>query len=152
MEETVQIQAKKVAAKFGRTYDEKADIEGRCLEVAWKISSKIINEKNPSGFIYRAMENCAIDYLRSKKSDELPLLNIDLEDKSELRMIENLETSEKWKIFIERIESPDKEILKFLYEGIEVSEISNKMNMSITAIRTRLSRGRKEWKKIYQNL
>lgn len=160
MTEEIKKQAKIVAAKYGATYDERQDIEGRCLETAWKAQPKLNEGVDPSAYLLKAMERTALSYLRSKHRKHLPLLEEAHELFSDLtyeKMISNTEAQEKWTQFIELIASPDKEIITLLVKGIDIAEISQTLlelgiKISPTGIRSRISRGRLKWQKIYKNL
>jgi RNA polymerase sigma factor (sigma-70 family) len=143
MKKEIREQAKIIASKFGKTYDQRQDIEGRCLEAAWLAESKLDEEKNPKAYIDRAMKNAAIDYLRDeKKAEALPLdedLAIPYEDPIE-------HSDSPLPEFIENLESPDKEILTMIAEGLSLEEIGKQLNLRPNSIAVRLHRNKKIWK------
>jgi RNA polymerase sigma factor (sigma-70 family) len=137
-------QARIIASKFGKTYDQRQDIEGRCLEAAWLAESKLDEVRNPKAYIDRAMKNAAIDYLRDEKRAEVLPLHDELEIEDP-----NLEKSTIDSVvpdFINSLESPDKEILTLIVEGLSLEEIGKQLNLRPNSIAVRLHRNKKIWK------
>lgn len=96
----------------------------------------------------------AIDYYR-KKSIEIERLDYDLEfvakvPSAEKIVIENIDY-EKIVSLINECKEPDRSIfiMKFLL-GMDSREVANKMNFSVCAVDTRVSRGRKKLKEKYE--
>ncbi len=154
-EKEVRRQAKLVAARFGKNYDERQDIEGRCLEAAWKAEPKLKSDYDPSNYIIKTMENAAKSYLRSKKIVDLPLL----EEMAELipnsdydSFINDLETSETVIEFISQLSETDRKIVEMLLSGADYEEIAEALDISVVLVRTKISRGRKKWKGVFNSI
>lgn len=148
-------QAKMVAARFGRTYDEKQDIEGRCLEAAWKALPKVTEGIDPKNYLIRTMENTAISYRRSVKvaDSELPLTeeaNEIFSDNQFEDMVVTLELEEKTAALISQLKYPDNKIVEMLVAGADIADIASSLKMTVGAVLTRISRGRKKWKEVFE--
>lgn len=143
----IQKTAKAVANKFGLTEEDRTNIESFCLEAGWKAEGQIDEEKAPLSFLYRVMENRAISYLRSKKKVKQVVLSPDIEDKTE-DMTSVLIAKETLEEFLAKLDPIDKQIVTFLVDGKAIAEIATALDKSPAAIRTRISRGRKNWGKI----
>lgn len=149
MKKEIREQAKIIAAKFGKTYDQRQDIEGRCLEAAWLAEKLVDQDKNPKAYIDTIMKNAAIDYLREEKKAAASSLSDDIEvENPETALVDNITLNETIPAFIQTLKSPDREILILVMEGHTLEEIGTKLNLRPNSIAVRIHRNKKIWKDI----
>lgn len=151
MKKEIRDQAKIIASKFGKTYDQQQDIEGRCLEAAWLAESKLQEEKNPKAYLDKTMKNAAIDYLRSEKKKQSIPLSETLASNPEESMIDSIILGDSVPTFIDSLKSPDKEILTLIMKGYTLEEIGKKLNLRANSIAVRLHRNKKNWQNVLKN-
>lgn len=146
MKEEIRTQAKRIAAIFGKTYEQKQDIEGRCLEAAWQSESKVDKTKNPQSFIKVVMKNAAIDYLRKQNKVEISLGERDVSINPEDSIVEDINIKKEVELFVATLVYPDKEIVTMLIEGSSLKEIAKELKMKPGAIAVRIHRNKDTWK------
>ena len=154
MKKEIREQAKRIASRFGKTHEQKEDIEGRCLEAAWQVESKIREDGHPEAFLDKVMQNVAINYLRQQsKIKEVPISTsaFDFEDIVEPKnmedsIIDSIIIQDEVPEMLAGIKSPDKEILMLLMKGYNQEEIAKELNMRTNSITVRIHRNKKKWK------
>ena len=144
---TIRTQAKKVAKRFGRNYDEQQDIEGRCLEAAWKAEDKVKEGKDPGSFFYKIMQNTALNYLKTQK-EVLPL-DTAIEDPQDV--LANVITQETLHNFVETLDKEEQILIRLLAAGKSINEIASYLKKEPNTVRVKLHRSRKKWSEILLN-
>jgi len=150
-DEEIRKQAKKVAARFGKTYDQRQDIEGRCLEVAWEAEKRIEEERNPRAYLCKAMQNVAINYVLKEKrnrattSCQIPdTISFNPEDD----LVTNIVTQDNVAKFMQKLESPDREIISLMLKGHSLNDIAKELGLRANSIAVRIHRNKKEWQRL----
>jgi RNA polymerase sigma factor (sigma-70 family) len=152
MREEIREQAKRIAAKFGKTYEQQQDIEGRCLEAAWLAEPQLDTSHNPKAYLNTTMRNAALDYLKDKTiPTELQLLDtIPESEEVEEKLLENILLKNAIPKLISKLKYPDKEIVQMLLKGDTLEEIGKKLNMRPNSIAVKIHRKRKSWSKLLE--
>ena len=121
----------------------------------WPIRNKIKSEKEAAALTVTTTRNICIDQIRKKA--RFPELDIETnnecdEDNSEKENL--LERFQTVKLLIEkRLTENQRKILELRdYQGLEIEDIANRLNMQPATIRMNLSRARKTIREQYKKL
>lgn len=137
-----------VAMRFVKNEDDAEDVLQEGFIKAFKNIDQFKGEVTFGAWLKRIVVNKSIDFLKSRKQEILPL------EESFLKVVDddnwNVSATiaiEDVKAVIENLESKYKYVLlMFLVEGYDHQEIAQVLNISETASRTRLLRGKEQLK------
>jgi len=135
---------------YNRVNDEELS-EDILHDVFLKVHSNIDNLKDSSklnGWIYQITRNSIIDYYRSKKQTS-SLQGIDIEDgREELSASKKLEPAVR--AFLKNLPLIYKEALILTdYKGLSQTELAKRLNLSVSAVKSRVQRARKMLKDMF---
>ena len=151
MKKEIRKQAKKIASRFGKTIEQKQDIEGRCLEAAWKAGLNLEEDKNSSAYLGAIMRNTALTYLR--KEPQVSCISLESSsiaiESHERSVVEQIDFDRKFKKFLLKLSPADKEIILLFVAGYSLSEISKEIRIAPNTLAVRIHRNRKIWKDYY---
>lgn len=145
--------AKTLALQYGKTVEDRKDIEIICLEAAWNASKKVQSELNPEGYTFKAMKNAALIYTRGYKEPiETPIDNPICQTIeapfSEDTLIDQIVLKEQITKFISTLVSPEKDIIELLLDGYSLVEIAQKLNLTPTSVSVKLYRKKNVWREM----
>lgn len=128
-----------------------ADVDDIVQQVFIKINShldQLSDEKKLSSWIYQIARNCMVDHYRKQKwADELPpeLPATDRYEEPDLAQ----EVIACFESTIQQLPEKYKEALKLsLVEGLSQREISERLNISYSGVKSRVQRGREMLKEL----
>lgn len=137
-----------------RNEEDAADAVQETFCRVWQIRDRIKNEQEATAIAVQTAKNICIDQLRRKKVVLFEPLSPDHEKGETESPLQQIEAADEYRLVKELIEktlSPlQQKILEMKeIDGMEIDEISEKLNMQPTAVRMNLSRARKEIRNIY---
>ncbi|MDE6536264.1 MAG: sigma-70 family RNA polymerase sigma factor [Muribaculaceae bacterium] len=126
-----------------------ADAVQEAMIRLWQKSADLAKAENPVAYAATAARRCALDIVRSRHAAE-PIDDVrwlsDRRDPIEER--DSLKLALK---LIEALPSPAREVMTLRHlEGLEISEIQEKLNLSAANVRVILSRGRSALRKHFE--
>ncbi|MBI4858202.1 MAG: RNA polymerase sigma factor SigZ [Acetobacterium woodii] len=133
--------------------DNEEDAEDILQEVFIKINNNLKNledEKKIHAWIYTIARNAITDYYRkNSKRPQLTELDENISDNSPVELTANLEIAACLKGMINNLPEKYKEtILLSEFEKLSQKEMSEKLGMSISGVKSRVQRGRKMLKEM----
>lgn len=147
----------RITGSLLRNEEDAADAVQETFCRIWQIRDRIRNEQEATAIAVQTAKNICIDQLRRKKVVHFEPLNTDHEKGETESLLLQIEAADEYRLVKELIEkalSPlQQKILEMKeIDGIEIEEISQKLNMQPTAVRMNLSRARKEIRNIYNKM
>ena len=142
-------------SSYSSNEDDASDAIQEAFCRLWPIRNKIKSEKEAAALTVTTTRNICIDQIRKKA--RFPELDIETnnecdEDNSEKENL--LERFQTVKLLIEkRLTENQRKILELRdYQGLEIEDIANRLNMQPATIRMNLSRARKTIREQYKKL
>jgi len=145
--------SKPVKGYIKKRVDNEEDAEDILQEVFIKINNNLKNledEKKIHAWIYTIARNAITDYYRkNSKRPQLIELDENISDNSPVELTANLEIAACLKGMINNLPEKYKEaILLSEFEKLSQKEMSEKLGMSISGVKSRVQRGRKMLKEM----
>lgn len=131
-----------------------SDSEDILQELFLKIQkqNKNINEiKNIQAWLYRMVSNLIIDYYRKSKKHNEFTDEINFSDDKNLND-NSIEINECIIPFLTHLNDKDQEIINLIdMQGLKQNFVAKKLNLSLSATKSRIQRARKRLKKLFTN-
>ena len=141
---------KKVSNRYGKSYDERQDIEGRCLQAAWQAEEASREAASPENYIAVCMCNIALDYITEQKKYRsevsLPFADTISQENFEHNLIDEIVISEIFSENLKSLKPKEKTIMLMYLQGYSYQEIAKKVKISVDNAKVIVYRKRKLWR------
>lgn len=146
-----------IAGNFLGNREDASDVVQEVFCRLWPIKDRIKTENEAASMAVKTAKNICIDRLRREDSLYFSKLDKTQDIGSGEYIQQNFETRETFlivrQIINEHLSVLQRQILEMKdFEGYEIEEISQKLNMQPTAVRMNLSRARKEIRDQYNRI
>ena len=149
----IKLLARRISNKYGSTYDERDDIKGRCLQVAWQAESKLDEARSAENYLTVCMCKAAIDYLNEQKKFKKEIF-FEIEtvnnENFENTLIDDISLSDLVSENFKKLNKVDQKIMLMYVQGYSTQEIANEVKLSMENVKVRISRRKKAWREILE--
>lgn len=136
----------KVARGFLKDEEDIADVIQDTIVTCWEKLGTLRQEKFFKTWMIRILINHCKDMLKERKK------TCSFEELSEFQgTSRSVELGVEWRDLLERLDEKYRTVIVLYYlEGFKTREISKLLDMKVSTVKTRLSRGRKELQQLYR--